>query len=94
MSNITLVLSEDDVLSNVDSSQAASYYGSELLEYFSISELINAAGGIEEIVSDLSDEQIDREFLTRHPNPSEVLDHLDDEAIIDYLINKGYNIEM
>lgn len=37
---------------------------------------------------------VDAEYQRRHPNPSEMLDRMDDEAIIDYLLNKGYNIEM
>ena len=42
----------------------------------------------------MSTEVVDAEYRRRHPNPSELLDVMDDEAIIDYLLNKGYNIEM
>ena len=94
MSTVNLVLDEVDILGNISASQVARYYVDELLENFHHSTLIEYAGGIEEIIGDASDDLIDAEFHARHPNPSEMLDHLDDEAIIDYLINKGYNIEM
>lgn len=94
MSNITLTLDEFDVLSNVSCSQVVRHFGTELLDEFSFSDLIEAAGGIDEIIETVSDEGIDEEFFQRHPNPSEILNYLDDEAIIDYLLNKGYNIEM
>lgn len=94
MSNVTLVLDSYDVLTNISVSQAAEHYGADILDYFHLNDLLLAAGGVEEILSDATDDQIDSEFLARHPNPSEMLDYLDDESIIDYLINKGYNIEM
>jgi len=94
LSNITLILDEFDVLSNFNCGQIVRHFGTELLDEFRFSDLIEAAGGVDEIIETVSDEGIDREFLNRHPNPSEILDYLDDEAIIDYLLNKGYNIEM
>ena len=94
MSNITLVLDEFDVLANFNCLQVVRHFGTELLDEFHTDDLIHAAGGIDEIVENISDADIDQEFLQRHPNPSEILDYLDDEAIIDYLLNKGYNIEM
>jgi len=47
-----------------------------------------------EVCSHLPTQVIDTEYRRRHPNPSEMLDVMDDEIIIDYLLNKGYNIEM
>lgn len=94
MSNVTLTLSVSDVLENITYTEAARWYGEDLLDCFHTDTLISWAGGIDEILGDVSDERIDEEFQSRHPNPSEMLDFIDDEAIIDYLINKGFNIEM
>lgn len=94
MNDVTITLSLSDVLSNIAYSQAADWYGADLLECFHTGDLIEYAGGIDEILENVPDERIDQEFQSRHPNPSEMLDFIDDEAIIDYLINKGYNIEM
>lgn len=92
--SVTITLSDHEVLESITSRQVVDFFGEELLDYFTAFPLIEAAGGIDEILADLDDSRIDQEFLQRHPNPSEVLDYLDDEAIMDYLINKGYNIEM
>lgn len=92
--SVTITVPDYQVLESLTSSTVVEFFGNDLLTYFSESSLIEAAGGLEHLVSYLPDDKIDEEFLHRHPNPSEILDYLDDEAIMDYLINKGYNIEM
>lgn len=94
MTMISISVDSDEIFSEISQSDIFRYFGEELLDFYTIEQLVEAAGGMSELINDLPDEVIDHEFASRHPNQSELLDRIDDELIIDYLINKGYDIEM
>lgn len=94
MTMISIEVDSTDLITDIPPQDIIRYYGVDICDWLHRNEIIEYLGGLSDLAEGLDTEQIDSLFMDRHPNPSEVLDYIDDEAIMDYLVNKGYNVEM
>lgn len=94
MTIISIEVDSIDLLNDIPPEDVARHYGTDICDWLHRNDLIEYLGGLSDLAEELDTDQIDALFMDRHPNPSEVLDYIDDEAIMDYLVNKGYNVEM